>query len=114
MADRYCDYITIYELKGEIYNPFAEDNDIVRNVVYEGECKAKLNQFYGSHSLPEDENYTITIPEADLTDINVRNVGYLKTNNNENDTVKLEIVEVKRYERNTVIHAIAVKDGEAS
>lgn len=112
MADRFCDHIRIYELQGSIYDPYASDADIKKKLVYEGECKASLTQFYGSHSLPEDENYKITINEPDLTQINVRNIAFLETNSNPDDKVKLTIVEVKRYERNTVIHAIALKDGD--
>lgn len=111
--DRFCDYITIYEVQGEIYDPFAQENvDITKTIVYEGECKAKLTQFYGTRSLPEGENYTITIPDPDLTQINARNLAYLKTNGNDADIVKMNIIEVKRYERNTVLHAIALKDGD--
>lgn len=109
---RFCDYITIYELKGEIYNPFGDDDSIEKEVVYEGECKSSLAHFRGNRSLPDAENYTITINDPDLTNINNRNVAYLKTNGNEEDLIKLTVVEVKRYERNTVIHAIALKDGD--
>ncbi len=111
--ERYCDRIEIYELKGKLYDPFAEDNAIDRVLVYKGECKSLLAHFRGNRSLPDAENYTITIPDPDITNINIRNVAYLYTNNNMNDLVKLTIIEVKRYERNTVIHAIALKDGDA-
>ena len=110
--DRYCDYIKIYELQGELYDPFAENDEIEKELVYEGECKSLLAHFRGNRSLPDAENYTITIPDPDLTNINIRNVAYLNTNNNEDDLVKLTIIEVKRYERNTMIHAIALKDGD--
>lgn len=112
MADRYCDYITIYELKGEIYDPFTDDDNIQHTVVYDGECKSSLAHFRGNRSIPDDENYTITIPDPTLTNINIRNVAILRTNCDYSDTIKLTIVEVKRYERNTVIHALAIKDGD--
>ena len=36
--DRFCDYITIYEVQGEIYDTFAqEDVDITKTIVYEGD-----------------------------------------------------------------------------
>lgn len=109
---RYCDNIKIYELTGELYDPFASEQNIERELVYEGECKSALAHFRGNRSLPDAENYTVTIPDPDLTKINIRNVAYLYTNGNEDDVIKLTIVEVKRYERNTVIHAIALKDGD--
>ena len=108
---RYCDDITIYELQGEIYDPFGEDN-INRTVIYEGECKSVLNIARSGTYIPDDENYIITIPQNNLTDINIRNIAYLKTNNNDNELTKLTIIAVKRYARNTVIQAIAIKDGD--
>lgn len=115
--DRFCDYIRIYRHIGNLYDPFAtpnigvaDDSTIEEQLVYEGACKAVHKAQY---SVSETGQYSIYINDNDV-DVDTRDTLYLRSNNRENDEVKLTAIEVKRYERNTVISAIHLKDGENS
>lgn len=113
--DRFCDDIRIYRHVGNIYDPFAnpaaeesaDDTTIGKELVFEGNCKAKLV------STSEENTYNIYINSNDIN-ADTRDTAYLRSNGRENDEIKLTILDVKRYERNTVITAMHLKDGDNS
>ena len=108
---RFCDYISIYRKKGDIYNPFPGEkegeSDIYNELVYEGECKGEVSM---NGVVAEDMVYTIYINDNNVQADN-RDIAYFKTNN-EGDAIKLVIWDVKRYEHNTIIRATHIKDGD--
>lgn len=114
---RFCDTIKIYRNNGELYDPFAEMSDvkseeyvedgIYSTLVYDGECKAE----YKTSSLIADETKVIIYIEDNDVDVCARDTAYLKTNG-EQEEKKLQITEVMHYARNTIIHAIHMKDGD--
>lgn len=119
--DRFCDNIRIYRHTGNIYDPFAnpaqydnaDDTTIEKELVYKGDCKAKQISQNSMMSVSDRGTYTIYINDNNIN-ADIRDVAYLRSNNRENDEIKLTILEVKRYERNTVISAMHLKDGEHS
>lgn len=119
--DRFCDHIRIYRHTGNIYDPFAnpaknndtDDTTIGRELVYEGDCKAKQMSQNSMMSVSDRGTYSIYINDNNIN-ADIRDVAYLRSNSRESDEIKLTILEVKRYERNTVISAMHLKDGEHS
>ncbi len=116
---RFCDYIKIYRERGNIYDPFAEstppppDNDpsgIYSVLVWEGECKGETTSQNSMLSVSDRMNITIYINENDIPADN-RDIAFFKTNN-EGEFIRLTILEVKRYEHNTIIKAMHLKDGD--
>lgn len=107
--DRFCDYIEIYKHVGDIYNPFAseENGEIAEDWLFAGDCKAIQ---HSSNAVDGECFYDICINSNDVM-ANARDVAYLYNNGREDDKIKLTIVEVKRYERNTIIKALHTKDG---
>jgi len=113
---RFCDHIRIYRKKGDVYNPFPDENqeqpDIYNELIWEGECKGETSSQNSSLSVAEETPFVIYINENDVQADNT-DVAYYQTNC-EGDEIKLTIVEVKRYEHNTIIKAIHLKDGDNS
>lgn len=108
--DRFCDNIDIYRIEGDKYNPFGDAKKLEKVLVYTGECKAKQNYPNG---VDGECYYDIFINDNEVM-AHARDVAYLYNNGKEDDCIKLTILEVKRYERNTVIKALHLKDGEGS
>lgn len=112
--DRFCDYIKIYRKKGDVYNPFAEKGDeqngIYTEPVWEGNCKGETTSQNSMLSVSDRMTITVYINENDVPADN-RDIAFFKTNN-ENESIRLTILEVKRYEHNTIIKAIHLKDGD--
>lgn len=108
--DRFCDYIEIYKHVGDIYNPFAtkDSGEIGEDWAFAGDCKAVQ---HATNTVDGECFYDIYINENDVM-AQARDTAYLYNNGNEEDKIELTIVEVKRYERNTVIKAMQNKDGE--
>lgn len=107
--NRFCDYIEIYKNTGDIYNPFAtkESEEIIEEKIFAGDCKAIQ---HSTNAVDGECYYDICINSNDIM-ANARDVLYLYNNGREDDKIKLTIVEVKRYERNTLIKALHTKDG---
>lgn len=116
--DRFCDYIKIYRHTGNLYDPFAnpaddetdDDTTIGQNIVYEGDCKAVQNTI---KAISDNNIFKVYINDNNIS-ADIRDVAFLRSNRNEDDEIKLTIVDVKRYERNTVISAVHLKDGDNS
>ncbi len=116
--DRFCDHIRIYRHTGNLYDPFAtpaddtqpDDTTIGQTLVYEGDCKAVQN----TNSTISDDNIIKVYINDNNIRADIRDVAFLMSNRNEDDEIKLTIIDVKRYERNTVISAIHLKDGNNS
>lgn len=117
--NRFCDYIKIYRQNGNIYNPFAEktspppDNDpsgIYSELVWEGECKGETTSQQSMLSISDRMTITVYINENNVPTDN-RDIAYFQTNC-EGDPIRLQILEVKRYEHNTIIKAMHLKDGD--
>lgn len=116
---RFCDYIKIYRKKGNIYDPFAvstsppPDNDpngIYQELVWQGECKGEATSQQSMLSVSDRMTITIYINENNiLTDS--RDIAFFQTNC-EGEFIRLQILEVKRYEHNTIIKAMHLKDGD--
>lgn len=128
--DRFCDYLVVMRHKGDIYNPFAkrgeaqkvfddewheaivhDDHTIYTETTYQGPCKHRLMSQNSMMSVSDRGTYTITINERDL-DIDTRDTAYLFVNSDVRRKIKMTILEVTPYERNTVIHAMNLKDGD--
>ena len=112
---RFCDHIRIYRKKGDAYNPFPDENEksgIYNELMLEGECKGETSSQNSSLSVAEETPFTIYINENDVQADNA-DIAYYQTNC-EGDEIKLIITEVKRYEHNTIIKAIHLKDGDNS
>lgn len=113
--DRFCDYIEIYRHSGNIYDPFAEKSTdstgISTNLVYAGDCKAVQKSQNSMMSVSDRGTYQIYINDNNI-DVDIRDIAVLQSNRREDDSVKLTVLEVKRYERNTVISAMHLKDGD--
>lgn len=116
MAMRFCDTVKIYRHSGDLYDPFAEvadvreetqDGGITSRLVYDGECKAVFTQ---SKIINEETKVTIYI-DCNDTDVCVRDTAYLWSNGVGIEK-KLQVTNVVHYERNTVITALFVKDGD--
>ena len=105
---RFCDYIKICRKKGNAkYDPFNDNpDDINTEIIYEGECKGETSM---TNTMSEDMSYTIYINDNNIEADN-RDIAYYKTNN-EGEAIMLTIWDVKRYEHNTIIRAMHVKDG---
>lgn len=106
--NRFCDNIQINRLVGDRYNPFGDTGGLVEEEVFNGECKAKHNYPNG---VDGECYYDIFINDNEVM-AHARDIAYLYNNGNEEDCIKLIVLEVKRYERNTVIKALHLKDGE--
>ena len=106
--DRFCDYIEIYRPTGDIYNPFGNTEDIGHELVYSGDCKTKQNY---SNGVDGECYYDIFINDNEIKAY-ARDIAYLYNNGKKDDKIKLTILEVKRYERNTIIKSLHLKDGE--
>ena len=106
--NRFCDYIKIYRPTGDVYNPFGDAGSVSEELVFSGDCKAKQNY---PNSVDEECYYDIFINDNSIK-VYARDIAYLQNNGDEDDEIKLTILEVKRYERNTVIKALHLKDGE--
>lgn len=116
--NRFCDHIKILRRKGNVYDPFAErtppppENDpdgIYSTLIWEGECKGETTSQNSMLSVSDRMTMNIYINDNSVQADN-RDVAYFKTNN-EGDSIALTILEVKRYERNTIIRAMHIKDG---
>lgn len=107
--DRFCDYIEIYKHVGDIYNPFAseESGEIAEDWLFAGDCKAVQ---HSSNAVDGECFYDIYINDNNVN-TQARDTVYLYNNGREDDKIELTVVEVKRYERNTVIKALHTKDG---
>lgn len=117
--NRFCDYIRIMRKKGNIYDPFAgktappPDNDpngIYSVLVWEGQCKGETTSQNSMLSVSDRMTITIYINENNV-EVDNRDLGFFKTNS-EGPEMKLQILEVKHYEHNTIIRAMHLKDGD--
>lgn len=110
--DRFCDYIEIYKHIGDIYNPFAseENGDIAEDWLFAGDCKAVQ---HATNTVDGECFYDIYINDNNVN-TQARDTVYLYNNGREDDRIELTVVEVKRYERNTVIKAMQKKNGETA
>ena len=114
---RFCDTIKIYRHEGELYDPFADmsevrseeyvENGIYSTLVYDGECKAE----YKPTSIINEETKVVIYIEDNDVDVCVRDTAYLQSNGVQ-EVKKLQVTEVMHYARNTIIHALFLKDGE--
>ncbi len=117
--DRFCDHIKIYRHTGNVYDPFASSGNgtdgktIGTELIYEGECKAKRTSQNSMMSVSDRGTYLIYINDNTIN-ADTRDTAYLYSNGKEDDMIKLTVLEVKRYERNTVINAMHLKDGDDS
>lgn len=110
--DRFCDHIEIYKHVGDIYNPFAfeESGEIAEDCVFAGDCKAVQ---HSTNTVDSECFYDIYINDNNVK-TQARDTVYLYNNGREDDKIELTVVEVKRYERNTVIKAMQKKNGETA
>lgn len=117
--DRFCDYIKIYRKNGDVYNPFADstspppDNDpngIYGELIWEGNCKGEMTSGVSVASVADRNAIRICINEnnilADIGDF------AMYTTNNEGQAICLSIIDVKRYEHNTILLTNHLKDGD--
>lgn len=107
---RFCDYIKIYRVKGDVYNPFAGDEEINQELVWEGACKGETTSQQSMLSVSDRMNIAIYINENNVP-ADHRDIAFFQTNC-EGEPIRLQILEVKRYEHNTIIKAIHLKDGD--
>lgn len=117
--NRFCDHIRILRKKGNIYDPFAgrtappPDNDpsgIYSELVWEGDCKGEATSQQSMLSVSDRMTITVYINENNVPTDN-RDIAYFQTNS-EGDPIRLQILEVKHYEHNTIIKAMHLKDGD--
>lgn len=108
--NRFCDYIKICRKQGNAkYDPFNDNPyGINTKVVYEGDCKGETTS--QNTMMSDNTTYTIYINDNNVQADN-RDIAFYKTNN-EGEAIKLTIWDVKRYEHNTIIRAMHLKDGD--
>lgn len=105
---RYSDYIEIYRPTGEIYNPFGDAESVTEELIYDGECKANIKM---QNAVDTECYYDIYIYDNEVK-VHARDIAYFYSNSDMEDKVKLVIIAVQRFARNTVIKALHLKDGE--
>jgi len=136
--DRFPDYIKIYRHSGDIYNPFhhasqseetdnSDTNDtaevensdavierdgITLTKVYEGECKIKTNSQNSMMAVAERANLVISVNEPNIN-VDARDTIYY-TKNGGSAQLKATVLDKQYCERNTLIYAMQLKDGENS
>ncbi len=102
-----------------LYDPFSvgpefdhTHNRIKEEKKYSGQCKGVLISQNSMMSVAEKGTYKISIPDNEV-DVDVRDTIYFWSNGTGTKRI-MTVTETKRYERNTIIFAMHIKDGTSS
>ena len=85
-------------------------NGIYSVLVWEGACKGETTSQNSMLSVSDRMTITIYINENNV-EVDNRDIAFFQTNC-EGQEIKLQILEVKHYEHNTIIRAMHLKDGD--
>lgn len=116
---RFDDYMVVKRNEGTVFDPFAVsqqtgEQSVTERKIYEGECKVRITSGYNLSDKLKKANYTISIPKpaTELENmINERDTVYLRMAGY-SEPIKCTVIEFKTYERNCIMYAMYVKDGD--